>query len=153
MKSRARTFSEYDITGKTKQDLDTAFKNYDMVYVTGGNTFYLMQQMRSSGFKEAISKKLEEGATYFGTSAGASVACPDIDYMKDMDDASQGDAENTKGLNLVDFLILPHAEENHPHFADAIERITGKCKNSSETLICLRDDQALWINGRIIRII
>lgn len=48
---------------------------YDVVYVCGGDTKYLVQRMQEIGFKESIETYLSEGGIYIGVSAGSVAAC------------------------------------------------------------------------------
>ena len=59
----------------------------DIIYVGGGNSFLLLQEMRRSGADTIITEAVTNGKPYIGESAGAVVAGPDIGYIRDMDDA------------------------------------------------------------------
>ena len=46
----------------------------DIIFVEGGNTFYLLKAMRACNFEKIIRKLLKEGKVYIGASAGSIVA-------------------------------------------------------------------------------
>lgn len=79
----------------------------DIIYVSGGNTFYLLNELRKSCAEQAIKNAVKAGKIYVGESAGAIVAAPDTRYATLMDKSSVNMSDFT-GLNLVDFCVVPH---------------------------------------------
>lgn len=79
----------------------------DVIYVSGGNTFYLLNELRKSCAAQAIKNAVKAGKIYIGESAGAIVAAPDTRYAALMDENSAKTSDFT-GLNLVDFCVVPH---------------------------------------------
>ena len=76
---------EIDVAVASYHDVKTTIASSSMIYVTGGNTFYLLQSLRYSSADELIAQAVREGKTYIGESAGAVVAGPNIEYIKRMD--------------------------------------------------------------------
>ena len=56
-----------------------------MIFVGGGNTFFLLQELKRSGADKIIAQEVAKGKFYIGESAGAIAACPDIGYSAVMD--------------------------------------------------------------------
>lgn len=79
----------------------------DIIYVSGGNTFYLLNELRKSCAAQAIKNAVKASKIYIGESAGAIVAAPDTRYATLMDENSAKTSDFT-GLNLVDFCVVPH---------------------------------------------
>ena len=79
----------------------------DIIYVSGGNTFYLLNELRKSCAAQAIKNAVKAGKIYIGESAGAIVAAPDTRYAMQMDKNGAKTSDFT-GLNLVDFCVVPH---------------------------------------------
>ena len=79
----------------------------DIIYVSGGNTFYLLNELRKSCAAQAIKNAVKVGKIYIGESAGAIVAAPDTRYATLMDENSAKTSDFT-GVNLVDFCVVPH---------------------------------------------
>ena len=79
----------------------------DIIYVSGGNTFYLLNELRKSRIWQAIKNEVKAGKIYIGESAGAIVAAPGTRYATLMDENSANMSDFT-GLNLVDFCVVPH---------------------------------------------
>lgn len=101
--------TRYTITGKTAEELERDLSNYDILYVSGGNTFYLLQEMQKSGADKVILKLVGAGKHYVGTSAGSVVAGPDISIIKNLDDETIApELQNYSGLGLTDIVVLPH---------------------------------------------
>lgn len=53
--------------------------DFDGIYIGGGNTYRLLQQVRTSGFDRAITRFIREGRPVYGGSAGAILLGSDID--------------------------------------------------------------------------
>ena len=85
----------------------SAISQCDIIYVSGGNTFYLLSELRKSHAAQAIKDAVQVGKIYIGESAGAIVAAPDTRYATLMDENSAKTSDFT-GLNLVDFCVVPH---------------------------------------------
>lgn len=85
----------------------SAISQCDIIYVSGGNTFYLLNELRKSCAAQAIKNAVKAGKIYIGESAGAIVAAPDTRYATLMDENSAKTSDFT-GLNLVDFYVVPH---------------------------------------------
>lgn len=79
----------------------------DIIYVSGGNTFYLLNELRKSRVWQAIKNAVKAGKIYIGESAGAIAAAPDTKYATLMDENS-AKMSDFAGLNLVDFCVVPH---------------------------------------------
>ena len=136
---------EIDVAITPHDAIADAIRNNDLIYVTGGNTFYLLQSLRQSGADELIVNAVNQGKPYIGESAGAVVTSPDIEYVQHMDSKEPAPhLSNYGGLHLVDFHVVPHYE------GDFLGRqATTIVESYSDTLnmVTIRDDQALLIEG------
>ena len=82
------------------------------VFISGGNTFYLLQELKRKNLTSYLKERIENGLLYIGESAGSVIAAPDIEYASIVDDKTLATELNDyAGLNLVDFYIVPHFEE------------------------------------------
>lgn len=86
----------------------------DVIFVGGGNTYYLMEQMNTSGLADLLPELLKT-RVYAGISAGSMVTNPDLSlkisnivYDEDLDKK-----EVMAGLGFVDFYFLPHLHSEH----------------------------------------
>jgi len=112
----------------------------DIVFVNGGNTFHLLDQMRKTHFdvwlKENLSTKV-----YVGVSAGSIVATPSIAVASvDNGDENLAGLTDLRGLGLVDFEISPHTPEIVSHKGNQEYRRT-----TSNTLYEIDDQTAVRI--------
>ena len=101
--------TEMDISKEEYLTIKSAFEEADVIYFTGGNSFFLIDQLRKTGIDELLKKEIMNGKLMIGESAGAIICSPTITYIEQMDkkpeDYSQ---EDDKGLSFVDYYILPH---------------------------------------------
>jgi len=134
---------EVDLKGKNKAELSKVLDNADVIWVGGGNTFFLLYWMRKSGFDKLLPRILAGGKVYVGVSAGSIVAGPSIEVAnwEGYDDPSVIELDSLEGLNLIDFHIFAH-------FGPKWERLVSDNKQSlEEELICLSDEQAVVVKG------
>ena len=124
-----------------KADLKKDFNGMDAVYVMGGNSFYLLDSMKKSGFDKVIGALLDKGVIYIGESAGSYVACPTIEmaHWKHQDADIVG-LKDLTALNLVPFLVTVHYK---PSFASVVDKEIKKCKYDVKKLT---DNDMLIIN-------
>ena len=117
------------LTQKAFEDFDYEVENFDVsifseeiakeklseakiVFISGGNTFYLLQELKRKNLTSYLKERIENGLLYIGESAGSVIAAPDIEYASIVDDKTLAtELDDYTGLNLVDFYIVPHFEE------------------------------------------
>ncbi len=101
--------TEYSITDKTKAELKHAVAQTDILFVNGGNTFYLLYHLRHTRFDEVIQDFLQSGGIYASSSAGSIIAGVDIEPSRRTENVHLAPKlKSTRGLGFVDFAILPH---------------------------------------------
>lgn len=102
---------DYTLSGKDQTQIEVDLKNADILYFSGGNTFYLLQQSLQSEAIAVIRRMItKEDKVYIGTSAGSIIAGPKVhkyllDLGEELIDESLLDAQ---GYGLVSFTVLPH---------------------------------------------
>ncbi len=122
-----------------------------ILYVSGGNTFYLLQELKKKQLPSLIKEQIRDGLVYVGESAGAIITAKDIDYNKLMDDKTVAtELYDTAGLDEVDFYILPHYGEEP--FADSSKKTFEMYKKQLE-LLPLHNHQAIIVNDEQIDIL
>jgi len=148
IKTKSGDFFEYDLREKTWSDLIRDLTACDLIYFIGGNTYCLLEHVNKSGFRDFLKNFLNDGKSIWGGSAGAIIHCPDIDYIASMDEPEKANLDSTKGLALTLLSIMPHWQTKH-HDA-ALECLR---QNPDLDILCLTDDQAVYVDGNIIEII
>lgn len=119
---------------------DQELEDINVVYVCGGNTFYLLHKVRESRFDDIIKKLINEGVVYVGASAGSMILGPDIGLTAILD---QNDIklQNTIGLNMVDVAVSPH-------YCKEEEIMVKEWQEKAEyEILPLKDNQALLVVG------
>lgn len=136
---------ELEIATATEAEMSEALERCDYIYVSGGNTFFLLQELRKSGADKLIVRQIEAGKCYIGESAGAIVLSPDISYIKAMDDIRAApDLGSLASLALVSFYPLPH-HTNFP-FKEVVEEIINTLSDDI-ALYPFSNAQAIVVTG------
>ncbi len=100
-----------EISAASREKITRSLTENDLIFVGGGNTFFLLQELRRTGADKLLAREVEQGKLYIGESAGAAVACPDIGYCALMDAPEKApELESYSGLGLVDFYVVPHLD-------------------------------------------
>src|SRR5262249_54981808 len=121
-----------------ERDPRDALARADVVAVSGGDPFHLLQAARRTGFAAALRAA---AVVYVGYSAGAMVAGPTLEPLRLTSPFSPPPALDLTGLGLTDVLVLPH--HNRPGRAERhaeAERVFG----DRVKLVPLRDGE-VWI--------
>lgn len=140
----------YDIEGKSAAEVAEKLEAADIIYVTGGNAYSLLEHMQKCHFKAALNAFLKRGGIYIGASAGAVVTCPRIDFIGDMDNPALANPTSYQGMSLVPFLLMVHTD--HPKYGSMAMELLQKI-DPSENAIALTDSQALWITNNVTELI
>jgi dipeptidase E len=137
-----------DIEGKNENELRGLFQNKDIIYVQGGNTFYLLKWVKESGFDKVVRELISDGKIYIGVSAGTYIACPTIEmaYWKHQDKNIVGLTDLT-GLNLIPFLAFVHYK---PEYDQILKETISKCKYPVKILT---DEQAILVKDNEIKLV
>ena len=115
----------------------------DIIFVAGGNTFYLLQELRRSGADQLIEEHINSSKLYIGESAGSIIMAPDIDYIKEMDEPEKApQLKSTAAFNFIESYPLPHMDNEYMGEAAKIilEKYQGKLP-----LHPLNDDEVILV--------
>ena len=141
---------EVDIEGKTEAQVMKLLELKDIIFVEGGNTFYLLKAMRACKFERIIKKLLKHGKVYVGASAGSIVAGRTIKTASWKNgDKNIVNLINLKGLNLVPFDIFVHYQPEHAE----IIRKKLPWKWQRKKLKIITDEQAILVQGKEVSLI
>lgn len=100
---------ELDLCTASSGELAKQLASCDLIYISGGNTFSLLQELRRSGAGAVIASLVQAGVPYVGESAGAAIVSPDIAYMAQLDERSAAPLlADTQDLGLVPVYPLLH---------------------------------------------
>lgn len=141
---------EVEISTRPKDEIRNAFENADIIYFTGGNTFFLIDQLKKTGVDELVKQHLKNGKLYIGESGGAIVCAKELSYIKPMDEVPEDFSQsNYSGLGLIDFYIVPHYL--CPPFKKCTQHITAEYKHFD--LCPLTNSQAVLVEGGLKRVL
>ena len=141
--------TELNISTTEASKIKKTIENADCIYISGGNTFYLLQELRKTGADELIKQHILTGKLYIGESAGAMITAPNIEYVSLMDDPEKGkELTGFEGLNIVDFSTVPHLW-CFP-FAKATKEIISRY-GESLALKAISNTQALRVDGEGVK--
>lgn len=123
---------------------------FDVFYSCGGNTFYILDRVRKTGFDKVIKKAVKQGKLYIGLSAGSMIVHRTIEiagWGERRKDRNKIGLKNLNGLNFTNIAIFPHYKKRLE------KEFKGLKKRTSYPVIALEDKQALLIKGKTRRII
>ncbi|NVK08918.1 MAG: Type 1 glutamine amidotransferase-like domain-containing protein [Tenacibaculum sp.] len=142
---------ELDISNTGTSQIEQVIKKNDFIYISGGNTFYLLQELKTSGADKIILKEIKKGKPYIGASAGSIIMSKNIEYVEKMDDKVKAkNLDDYNALNVVVFYTLPH-HTNEP-FKKSVEEIMVDYKDKID-LIPISNTEVIQVNGENIKII
>lgn len=94
----------------------------DVLYLSGGNTFYLLDQIRKSGFGDYLQGASAE-KVYVGSSASSITMTPRIDVAAmPPGDLNLPGLQDLTGLGFVNFEIEPHCHDDRFPVVEAYAR-------------------------------
>ena len=145
---------EIDLTVLDGDALAAAVTGLDAIYLAGGNTFVLLHHLRRSGLDEILPQLLDDGMLYLGASAGAAVAGSDVEPLGLMDDPSEApQLDSTRGLGLVDAVLLPHADGQLPPYPTSLVDKIVSTYGQRFPIQRIDDDQALLVVDGVATIV
>lgn len=140
-----------EISTATSETISNKLRNNDFIYVSGGNTFFLLKELRRTGADRVIEDQINSGKLYIGESAGSIILSPNIEYVKEMDDFKAVPSLNSySALGVIDFYPLPH----HTNFP--FEESTTKIISQYASKITLRpfsNTQAILVSGDQVEVL
>ncbi len=130
----------YDISKKTLSDFHRDLDDFDVIFMEGGNTFYIMKRIRQTGFDKYLNEWVNDGKAYIGASSGSYIVCPSIEMsLWKKPNRNRYGFEGLTGLGYVNFLITAHYKEEYRDF------VQKGAQKSKYPLKILKDGQALLI--------
>lgn len=142
---------ELEISASSYETIVNKLTKNDIIYIAGGNSFYLLQELRKSGADKVIIQEVNKGKLYIGESAGAIIAAPDIGYSLEMDCPEKApELKDYSGLNLIDFYVVPHYK--NWEMGKAAEKIIDM-HSLRLNLKIITDNQAILVQENQVKIL
>ena len=123
-------------------------RSADVIFVTGGDTDYLMSVFEKTDFGKLLPSLLED-RVYVGSSAGSMVMGKRADaeaYLRTYGESSDDRYGISKWLELVDLAVHPHFEASRDA-ADCPEALLEASREYQGVIYAIKDDAAIVVNG------
>lgn len=142
---------ELEISTADYSDIVNKLERNDYIYITGGNTFFLLQEINRSGAGDLIKKQINAGKLFIGESAGAILAAPDIEYARDTDNPLAAPHLKTfDALAVIDFYPVPHY--NDESLKESVDIVISKY-GTKLPLVPFSNSQAILVVGKEMHIV
>ena len=127
----------------SKQNLN----NYSALFIGGGNTYKLLEELKKNNNLEKIKKYLMNDGVVYGGSAGAIIFGKDIDGCMLMDKKNK---VSTEGLNLInDYSLICHLSKSN----FKLNKKYLKNYSKKHKVLFLPEEDVLVITNKSIKII
>ncbi|MDI6666751.1 Type 1 glutamine amidotransferase-like domain-containing protein [Leuconostoc falkenbergense] len=102
-----------DVANEDTDSVVFKIQQAEILFITGGNTFYLLQELKRKNLLPLLVEKIQSGTPYIGESAGAIILAPSIEYNKIMDSPKLApELLDYSALGITNFYTLPHYIES-----------------------------------------
>lgn len=140
---------QLDLESVQRNNLKEMCEEADILFMAGGDIFFLMQKIISSGLLEIINSNVFNNCAFIGSSAGSIVTGPDLEPYQIFYSDNKANTENYAGLSLVNFLVLVH--NNNPKYQICNDKIMDSYSKKYK-IYSLDDEQFISIQGDKIEI-
>jgi dipeptidase E len=142
-----------DISALPKDIWLPRIKKANVIFVGGGNTFYLMSWLKKSGLEELLPSLLKT-RVYVGVSAGSMVPTKNLRMSTSQKSYAEEvfPLKDDNGLGFVDFHIRPHL--NSKYFPKLRVKYIQKIADEiPEPVYAIDDNTAVMVNGKKIEVV
>ncbi|MDR1888847.1 MAG: Type 1 glutamine amidotransferase-like domain-containing protein [Zoogloeaceae bacterium] len=141
-----------EISTASPSEIEKGLEAADYIFVEGGNTFFLLQELKRTGADKSILRQIDQGKPYIGASAGSMILAPTIEYARLMDDVAAAPRLNGdfSALVAVDFCVVPHFT-NAP-FKKAAQQIVAEYAQRLD-LRPISNHQAIVVRNNQVEIV
>ncbi|MFD1736439.1 Type 1 glutamine amidotransferase-like domain-containing protein [Bacillus salitolerans] len=119
--------------------------NREAIFLSGGNTFIFLENIRKRGFIPLLQKYVENGGILIGQSAGSILMSKTIEMATFLDE-NVSRLNNINSLHLVDFEFMPHWEGD--------SRLISQLENlkSHHPIYACKDGDWISVNGEEVQL-
>ena len=144
LKSLGYELEIIDISKYDEDYLKNKLSKTECICISGGNTFYLLQELKKKNLIGLLYERIKEGLFYIGESAGAIIMSENIEYNQMMDDKSiASELDDYMGVNVFDHYVLPHIGE-YP-FEETAQKTFDTYKDKVK-LVPINNSEAILVN-------
>ena len=144
LKSLGYELEIIDISKYDEDYLKNKLSKTECICISGGNTFYLLQELKKKNLIGLLYERIKEGLFYIGESAGAIIMSENIEYSQMMDDKSiASELDDYTGVNVFKHYVLPHIGE-YP-FEESTQKILENYQDKI-SLVAINNSEAILVN-------
>lgn len=127
-----------DVALLTKKDIPMEkirgkIENADLIYVGGGNTVYMLEVWKKTGFDALLLEAYRRGVILAGVSAGGICWFEQMFSDADRMDGTSNEFKMYAGLGVLKGTVAPHFEERKEEFSAALQTDGGEEAYGIET--------------------
>jgi len=119
--------------------IDKIFRS-DVIYLSGGNTYYFLNNLKKRYFITKLRKYVENGGYIIGLCAGAIMMAKDISAAQFVSKDIVG-LSNLSSLDLVDFDFMPHWNKQ----CNYLEELKEYSNNTGKTVYTCNDGDGIIV--------
>ena len=133
--------------------LNKNFCDYACLYIGGGNTYKLLNDLKQSGNFDKIKHYLsEENGIVFGGSAGAIIFGRDLDSCNTDDDNEVGLKDNS-GFNMINgYSLLCHYTSRNEERTELSKKYLLEL-SKNKPVYAIPEEDTIFINDGIVKVI
>lgn len=120
-------------------EYDIDLRSFDVIYMGGGNSFYLLKKIYETQFNNKLREAIEHGVVYVGSSAGSMILGLDIEADNVFFHEENTYLEDTAGLKWIDKIIIPHAQSINN------DKLQSFIESKTEKTLTINDGEAIFI--------
>lgn len=137
-----RTDIIFDVMDSPSEYVLEDLEKFDAIYIGGGNTWSLLQELKESGFSELLISYIENGSIVYGGSAGAIILGKRIDTH---DDENKINSKDFNGFNrLGNYSVTCHFK------TEDSDRFKQWSTDNGYPIICLPEETGLIVDDNLV---
>lgn len=125
---------------------------FGLIFIGGGNTFKLLNDLKTSGAFEKIKEYLNHEGVVFGSSAGAIIFGEDLEACR-LDDANKVNLNETNGFDILNGISILCHYTNRTAEKDEKSRQYLLEVSKHRKVVALPEEVTLFVNGNHIEVI
>lgn len=134
-----------------KESLMPILRDCDVIWLGGGNTYYLRWLLKETRADVIIQGLVKNGKVYAGSSAGAIIAGPTLKCFEPADEPNKAPEIILGGLNLTDTVVIPHW--NDEKYGPIVKKAEEELKRAGYKTLHIDNEQVLVIDGELHSVI
>lgn len=137
------------------------FNSYSLIFIGGGNTYKLLNGIRTTGCYEKFIDYIEKDGIVCGSSAGAVIFGKDINSVEVMD-INNVNIKDTSGFNMLNDISLfahytnyrsKYSEEENKNLTKKYTDFVIKYTKKKEKVIAFPEEDTIFFDGKDIKVI